>query len=611
MRLTQIAVENSLPIRLFSVDQLSDVVVLAGPNGVGKTRLLARVVAHLRGGIVAAEVSGTIAATHQSEVTAWGGRETLDLASPSDMELFRALLQRNRRRHKWQSSLVNFESDRTVANLQPLTFTFDLPDPYEEEVDWGATSGFMKDRYQDTVHTMYRLIEAQKQSIANRAISLRRGGRTSMRLEFDDPMAPFRRVFSQLLGPKELVDPSARLQRLQYLHDGETLDFSTLSSGEREVVNIAFDFLLRSPEDCIIFFDEPELHLHPELSYRMIETLQTIGTRNQFFLSTHSPDIITASLDRSVVFVSPPGPPGQPIVNQAIPVTEDDDTNQALRLLGQSIGIVALGKRLVLVEGASASLDKQTYGAITRGAFPGLVLVPSRGKQVVESFETVYQHVLSRSIWGVEFFMLCDGDTAPVPGTAAATAAIGSGRLRLLPRYHLENYFLDEGVWAKAFESLEKPGSWLLDPVQIRAQLRAFAEDIVSYATALAMSSRFRIGAGNVDLMPKDCHGKTVDQLVALLQGAGTAETIRIQAALDQGLIEKETRDFFSSLAGSIVADTDDWKISLPAKALVARFARKAGLDPSRAKTLYINTAISTGAPVFDDITAIFAAFAS
>lgn len=36
--------------------------------------------------------------------------------------------------------------------------------------------------------------------------------------------------------------------------------------------------------------------------------------------------------------------------------------NRALRLLGQSIGIVALGKRIVLIEGADSSLDKQTYG---------------------------------------------------------------------------------------------------------------------------------------------------------------------------------------------------------------------------------------------------------
>jgi hypothetical protein len=224
----------------------------------------------------------------------------------------------------------------------------------------------MRDRFQDTVHSMFRLVERQKQSIATRAIQLKREGHGTMQLGFSDPMEEFKRVFEMLLGPKKLSDPQARLQRLEYTQDGQTFDFDSLSSGEREVVNIAFDFQLRQPRDCIVFFDEPELHLHPELSYKLLRTLRSIGEGNQFILSTHSPDIISASLDQSVVFVAPPkeGPDGT-FENQAILVTESDETNQALRLLGQSIGIVALGKRIVLIEGGESSIDKQTYGSIS------------------------------------------------------------------------------------------------------------------------------------------------------------------------------------------------------------------------------------------------------
>src|SRR5207244_9851363 len=107
-----------------------------------------------------------------------------------------------------------------------------------------------------------------------------------MNLNFTDPMLPFKKVFSQLLAPKELVDPSARRQTLEFSLDGQVFDITALSSGEREVVNVAFDFLLREPSDCIVFFDEPELHLHPELSHKLIQVLQSIGARNQFILST-------------------------------------------------------------------------------------------------------------------------------------------------------------------------------------------------------------------------------------------------------------------------------------------------------------------------------------
>jgi predicted ATPase len=50
MRLQSISVANTPPVQLFSVSDLADVVVIAGPNGVGKTRLLGRLVSHLRNG---------------------------------------------------------------------------------------------------------------------------------------------------------------------------------------------------------------------------------------------------------------------------------------------------------------------------------------------------------------------------------------------------------------------------------------------------------------------------------------------------------------------------------------------------------------------------------
>ena len=203
-----------------------------------------------------------------------------------------------------------------------------------------------------------------------------------MLLNFADPLKAFKEAFFQLLAPKELLDADPKEQVLKYRYMDKVFNLDTLSSGEREVVNIVFDFLLRNPSDCIVFFDEPELHLHPELSYKLLQTLKNVGPRNQFVFCTHSPDIITASLDHSVVFVAPPKEPPQ---NQAVVVREEDETNQALNLLGQSIGIVALGKRLVLIEGTQTSLDKQTYGSILRNRHPNLVLVRRRSGEFSSS----------------------------------------------------------------------------------------------------------------------------------------------------------------------------------------------------------------------------------
>ena len=517
------------------------------------------------------------------------------------------MLQANRRRRNLRSSILQFESDRTIQNLQPYAFTWDITDPMDEELGWNFSFQGWKNRWQDTVHSMYRLIEHQKQSIANRAVQLRKEGKAEMKLEFADPMTRFKDVFSQLLAPKTLADPSARRQALEYEYEGQVFDVSTLSSGEREVVNIAFDFLLRQPTDCIVFFDEPELHLHPELSHRLIRTLQGIGARNQFVLSTHSPDVITASLDKSVVFVSPPrlDTATETPANQAIPVTEDEKTNQALRLLGQSIGIIALGKRLVLIEGEHSSLDKDVYGSIVRNRYPDLVMVPSGGRHVLQSFELLTEAVLSKTIWGVEFFMLCDRDSAP----AVSAASTASARLRILSRYHLENFFLDEATWARAFRDIESADHWLRDPARIKERLRQLARDLASYATALAMTARLRQESGNVDIMPKACHGRTLDEIVGLLTAKAASEKTRIEGVLDDVRIRSAATAYHEALVKSIEADDDHWKGLVPGKPLLAQFASAAGVQGGRMKNLYLSAARDQDPNPFSEIDGIFSAF--
>lgn len=432
-----------------------------------------------------------------------------------------------------------------------------------------------------------------------------------MALAFADPMEPFRDVFSLLLAPKELVDPSPRVQRLEFRVDDKVFDFTALSSGEREVVNIAFDFLLRKPQDCIIFFDEPELHLHPELSYRLLQTLQTIGSRNQFVFSTHSPDIITASLDQSVVFLSPPRrDEGGIAVNQAIPVTEGDDTNQALRLLGHSIGIVALGRRIVLIEGTEASIDKQTYGSIIGQRRAGLVLVPSGGKHEIESFQTIHKNVLSRSIWGVEFFMLCDGDASPAT-SSAEVAASASGRLRVLPRYHLENYFLDSRVWVDVFAKMEPPGSWLRSAEAIDDFLRETALSMVSYAAALTASHRIRRSMGNIDVMPKGAHQKSLDELTALVLARSDAEADRARQVLATESITAVVREEYDRFRVAVEGEQADWRRIMPGKPILRAFATKAQLQVGRAKTMYLASGLESAYEPFDEIVELFNYFAT
>ncbi len=605
MRLTRVSVRDVPPIRRFDADELSSIVVLAGPNGVGKTRLKQAILDHLQKPTASDHVSLGLAATTPEEISDWGGR-ALDTSKGSDASKLQTTLQKSRRRTRWLSSVINFESDRSIQKVTPLKFTWDVGDPWEEDVQWNVGFGGLRARFDDTLHSIFRKVQSQRDRIAKRAEDLIREGKTSMDLNFRDQLAPFKKAFGQLLAPKELLSADPKRHHLDYAYEGQQLPVTSLGSGEQEVVNIVFDFILRNPSHSIILFDEPELHLHPELSFKLLRALETIGEQNQFIFCTHSPDIISASLEHSVIFI---GPQKGDDANQAIPVSEQDETNQALRLLGQSVGIIALARRIVLIEGENASLDKQVYGSIVRNRFPNLVLVPSGGRRTLTSFATISEQVLKRTIWGVDFFMLCDGDSAPLHASPAESGDPVESRLRVLPRYHLENYFLDEVLLARVFSQMESEGDWLTKPEMIGDRLRKIASEMISYAVALYVTSLLRRQVGSVDLMPQGCHARSLDELQTLLQRKAAEELRRIGAAISERQLTRAIEERFRQLEQSLATDGEEWKRLIPGRPVLSVFANTAGLSVGRLKALYLREAEKDTFKVFEDSVAIFEYF--
>lgn len=605
MRLTSIRATDIPPVAMFQAEDLTDVIVIAGRNGVGKTRLIQALVNYFRSPSSYPHIALLVEATSQDERQRWS-KDVLDTAQPADAQLLVSTLQQSRRRSSWRSSVVQFESDRSIVQVNPYSFSWDFSDPGQENVGWDGTFGGLRSRFQDTLHSIFRMVRSQREQIATTAERMMREGIRSMPLEWPDPLEPFKIAFSQLLAPKTLLEADLQGQTLIYGVDSQRFSINSLSSGEREVVNIVFDFILRNPEDCLVFFDEPELHLHPELSYKLLQALRRVGARNQFLFTTHSPDIITASLDQSVIFIAPPSTPPK---NQAVPVREQDETNEALRLLGQSVGIIALGKRLVLIEGTTASLDKQVYGSIVKSRFPDLVLVPSGGKGQITSFRTVIAQVLEKSIWGVDFFMLCDRDSVPPTKDRQNLETESSGRLKVLPRYHLENYFLDAPILAKVFESMEREGSWLRDPGQIDVKLRELARETSSQAVALIVAAHFRQLAGNVALMPKGTHGKTTAELAVLFEAKIKLERVRLASALNSDDVGQMVETVGAELTAKLAAVGDEWKVAIPGRPILHAFASHANLNTARLKQLYIGAAETLRLAPFADIFNILAGF--
>jgi ABC-type transport system involved in cytochrome c biogenesis ATPase subunit len=105
------------------------------------------------------------------------------------------------------------------------------------------------------------------------------------------------------------------------LEDGRLLRPSQLSSGEQQILALAFRILFQSKPGTLILIDEPELSLHVVWQSTLIEDLAAMGTARDvtFLLATHSPTLIG---DRSELMRSLDAPGAS---QTGIAATEQDD----------------------------------------------------------------------------------------------------------------------------------------------------------------------------------------------------------------------------------------------------------------------------------------------
>jgi hypothetical protein len=131
------------------------------------------------------------------------------------------MMQQNRRRKNFRSSILNFDSDRSIQQIHPYQFSWATPDPWEEQVGWDFTLSSLRNRFQDTLHAIFRKVQSLESQIAKKARELKGQGQANMALDFPDPLEPFKEVFAQLLAPKVLLDADIQNQRLTYQEDGQ------------------------------------------------------------------------------------------------------------------------------------------------------------------------------------------------------------------------------------------------------------------------------------------------------------------------------------------------------------------------------------------------------
>ena len=73
-----------------------------------------------------------------------------------------------------------------------------------------------------------------------------------------------------------------------------------LSSGEKQILILLTQALLRVDEPVVYIADEPELSLHVLWQEKLLESLVSLSGQIQVIVATHSPDIVGKFRDKVI-----------------------------------------------------------------------------------------------------------------------------------------------------------------------------------------------------------------------------------------------------------------------------------------------------------------------
>lgn len=258
-------------------------------------------------------------------------------------------------------------------------------------------------------------------------------------------------------------DPNSSKIDLEFSKDRTFFSFRNLSSGEKEVVDIIFNFHRRKDvwiRDGIYFIDEPELHLNTKIQAFLLKELHRLckEVNAQLWVATHSLGFLRAAQDVksktqnsvSVIEFKPE------FANCTEPINPIAGTREDWKRIFQTAleditGLLA-PREIIYCEGKPDSglnnkemgLDADIYNEIFSEEYHDILFVSSGGGGEVAKNSSLALKVLNKAFIDVKLYLLKDRDE----NTDAERQAFLDSSLihRMLKRREIENYIFDKEV---------------------------------------------------------------------------------------------------------------------------------------------------------------------
>ena len=602
MRIDRIILQDHPPIKMFEVETSSNVVIIAGANGSGKTRLKEALVNTFRSPNNPL-ASLSISATRDKEEAAWG-RASFDVTVDQPCSILRDYLTTRTGTQAYTGTIIQIDSDRAVQPVKFELISLATVDPDDEDVNYNYYLNPFINRWQQLVNKIYKKAANRDQKIAK----FTKENPDKLGIEalkkFPDTFLSYQEMFTQLLPDKTLepIDPKSPREFYYRVTGSDPMPFTSLSSGEQEVVRVVFDLVWKRITHSIILVDEPELHLHPTLAFRLIETLKEFGGgTNQLILFTHSADLISTYYSSGNVFFIDLS---QDTENQAHQLSDLATAHSAIaRAAGANLGLFAVGKRLVFVEGKDASVDRLVYHKVAQSAFPDAYMMPIGSVENIVALRKVVDELTS-AIFGIDFFLIRDRDGL---SEEIINALEKNGRFRCLPRRHIENYLLDPEVLGEVANAFYLPQEQR-DVSRIQEFLRGIASSSIMPSVLWNVREHIQVLGKVPQPIVRNLDGMSRDELAENISDQITIGLREVSQGLESSEIHKLVVKEHGKLEAAL--STGSWVEVLPGKLIFNRFCGEFFNEgPGRVREAYADIAMRNKPDVFGDIVNILQGF--
>lgn len=181
--------------------------------------------------------------------------------------------------------------------------------------------------------------------------------------EWADWMAEYREMLSSILPHLRLAgmgDPQSghNAQTPIFESAGAKLDFSRLSSGEREIAFLVGQIERFKLKRGLFLLDEPELHLNPDLLRSWLQFVRDTITDGQMWIATHSIEAAEVATPESTFVLERNSATG------AVSVKRPVASRPVLLQLSAALGSPAFAihkRRFVYIEGENRGVERQRF----------------------------------------------------------------------------------------------------------------------------------------------------------------------------------------------------------------------------------------------------------